>query len=101
MSISNKQIQPEDIKSFWQLAPKTREATRKLADRIEKHYQLEQYADEHDMLVYRGKCYTWEDYPCSCEFGDPEECQQEKNERRGLGHVSAQCKCRCHLLYDI
>jgi hypothetical protein len=101
MSISNQQIQPEDIKSFWQLPTKKREKTRKLADRIEKRYQLEQFAEENNMLVCRGKAYTWEEYPCSCEHGDPEQCQAEKNERRGRGHVSAQCKCRCHLLYDI
>jgi hypothetical protein len=100
MSTSNKEISSENIKSFWQLPPKMREAMRKLADRIEKRAQLEQYAEENNMLICRGKVYTWEEYPCDCEMGDPEECQAEKNERRGLGHVSAVCKCRCHLLYE-
>ena len=94
------QLAPQEITVFWQLPPKQREATRKRADRIEQRAQLEQYADEHNMLVCRGKAYTWEEYPCSCKMGDPEECQAEKNERRGLGHVSAVCKCRCHLLYE-
>src|SRR5690242_15042377 len=100
MSTSNKQISTEEIKSFWQLPPKTREKTRKRADRREKQAQLGQYAGENNMLVCRGKAYTWLEYPCNCELGDSEECQALKNKKRGRGHVKAVCKCRCHLLYE-
>jgi hypothetical protein len=96
----SKKLTQSQIKSFWTLEPKKREATRKLADRIEQQAQLEQYAEENNLLICRGKAYTWEEYPCSCELGDPSRCQAEKNERRGLGHEKAVCKCRCHLLYE-
>lgn len=90
----------EQVTSFWELPEPIRDGIRRLASQIEEAAQLEQYANENNMLVCRGKAYSWLDYPCNCEVGDPEECQAIKNDQRGRGHIKAVCRCRCHLLYE-
>jgi hypothetical protein len=93
-------IEAKDIKDFWAQAQPTREALRRQVEKQDQQAELEAYAAEHQLVLYRGKAIKPEEYPCSCVYESPSLCQEEKNERQGKGYKDGVCQCRCHTYYE-
>jgi len=89
-----------NIKNYWSLAPSVQQSTLETV----KQADLEAYAEEHRLLVHRGKLVKPEDYPCECEMESPSHCFQEINgwetnpthDWTNEEQDDKQCHCPCH-----
>jgi len=92
--------QIETVKGFWEQAAPVQEAVRKQVEKQDEQAELEAYAAEHQLVLYRGKAIKPEEYPCACVYESPQLCQEEKNARQGKGYKNGMCRCRCHSHYE-
>lgn len=84
----------KEEREFWGLATdeEMAEAQATLSRRKRK-----EYAEEHSLLVYKGRLTRPEDYPCKCELQSPHQCAEERNGRQGDDNY---CKCPCHRFFE-
>lgn len=86
-----------NIADYWKVAPSTRDEVLSTV----KQQELEEYAEEHQMLLHNGKLIKPEAYPCECELQSPGQCFERRaatwteNERE-----IEQCSCPCHRYYE-
>lgn len=88
---------PIPVRDFWLRSPKEQKALVKQASKLE----LEAYAEEHELLLYRGKLVKPDDYPCKCELCNAYQCWSDKHPDAPDymdGHYY--CKCKCHTYYE-
>lgn len=82
-----------DVRQYWQSSPKRQIRTLQILNKQE----LEAYADENELVIYRGKAVRPEDYPCKCLMESPYDCYQEKHRAHTFTEsLDKMCKCRCH-----
>ena len=86
----------QPVRDYWQLTPKEQKAFLKALNKQE----LAAYAEEHELLFYRGKLVKPEDYPCGCELWNAGQCWEEKHPN-APDWMEGQfaCTCKCHTYY--
>lgn len=87
--------QQVSVTSYWTQPTKEQNKIKKTLAKAE----LEAYAEEHELVLYRGKAIKPEDYPCKCELCDASKCWEDKHPN-ARDYQQGACKCRCHTYYE-
>ncbi len=82
------------LKDYWVVTSSQQQELRQLVYGLE----LEEYARQHQLIVYRGKVIKPEDYPCGCELQDPLQCQLDPDLQMGVNDKT--CVCLCHMYFE-
>jgi len=93
-----------EIKNYWQFPPAKQKKQLTKINKIEAEKALEAEACEKQLIIYKGKLVSAEDYPCMCELACPSQCYEE---REGMDKKwsrrekkAEQCFCPCHTWYE-
>lgn len=92
------------IKDYWLLPPAKQQKRLNAINKIQQQADLEREACEKQLIIYKGKLVTAEDYPCTCELACPSQCYEEReglDKKWSRQEIKAeQCFCPCHTWYE-